>query len=324
MTTIQDIEDLGKPRVIIEFSRRNDVPANEPYMKMAFQAIRDGHIDYFHPYYTRPTITELTEERKAKIPLLHRSMKPNEVYAINWMSKDFKYWIKNFNEDQNPFLKYKHHFQFAINSEFPHSRLEPGLEVTLEERFEQLNWLVNFVTENQHTDPNHSITIDIFPILRYTDLRTGKTLDNLSHVPRLFQELKNLGINRVHIGFLEPHKKIAKREQHHQIKLIELDTEARKQLLIERIFPWSDRYGIRLEACTARDVIDNERVHLAGCVSLSDIKHIGNGKIRSKKMSGKSGTGNRKCICQATVDVGSYYPACKHGCVYCYANCKKL
>jgi len=318
-----DIEDLGSPRVIIEFSRRNDVPGNVEYMTTALQALRDGQISYFHPFHTRPAITELTEERKAKIPLLHRSMKPNEVYCINWMSKDFQHWIRFFEQEPDTFTRYRHHFQFAINSEFPNSRLEPGLEVTLEQRFEQLEWLVKFVTENQHKDPNHSITVDIFPMLRYTDLRTGETLDNLGHVRRLFRKLRKLGLTRVHIGFLEPHKKIAKREKHHQIKLIELDTEARKELLRERVFPWSKRYGIRLEVCTARDVLDNENVFLAGCVSLSDIRHIGVGKIIRKRMSGKGGTGSRACICQQTVDVGSYYPACKHGCVYCYANCKK-
>lgn len=333
---IQDIEDLGNKtctgkvtvrrgrqtkKIIIEFSRRNDVPAND--MEFAFQALLTGHARYRNPFYKYLSEDQLTEKAWVKV-----DFKPDDVFCVSWLSKDYKQFLEYYNDpEKRPvFDQYRHHFQFAFNSEHPHSRLEPGLEATLDERLDQLAQLCE-IGKKQHQDVNLSVRVNFVPILTYKDLKTGKVYINSSHFPKLCEEVKKLGINEINISFLEPHRKVVTRTKKGGIRLFDMNRTQKMWVLERYIFPYSRKHGITLHACVAnkenRDFIDGKNVSQETCLSYNRIKKIGKGELKPKGQSGKGGVNARKCSCQETRDLGSYNPPCKHGCVYCYANSKQ-
>lgn len=317
---LDDIEDLAKPRKVIEMSRRNDIPAQ--HMEYAYHALKTGSSTYKNPFYRNVPVDELPKEAWVKV-----EFKPDDVFCISWLSKDYSEWLKFYEDpEKRPhFDKYKHHFQFAFNSEHPHSRLEPGLERTLPERLEQLKKLVE-IAKKQNPDPNLSVRVNFVPILVYKDLTTDELFVNTSHVPTLFEEVKKMGINEVHISFLEPHAKVTRRTREAGIFLYDMNRAQKMWILEKYIFPYSRKFNIKLHACVAnkenRDFIDEVNVSKETCFSYNRIKKIGKGTLRAKRMQGKDGINKRECSCQHTTDIGSYDPVCKHGCVYCYANSK--
>ena len=109
---------------IISCSRRTDIPAF--LMDWVIQQITIGYVDVVNPF-NRKQISRI-------------SLRPEDVKCWVWWSKNFKDWIKKFNQNKNLFKKYKgHSFQFTINSP---SELERNINVSLKERFNQLKWLI--------------------------------------------------------------------------------------------------------------------------------------------------------------------------------------
>jgi len=110
---------------IISCSRRTDVPAF--LMNWVLERINEGFVDVVNPF-NRNQVSRV-------------SLSPEDVKCWVWWSKDFKEWIKTYEKNKQIFESYKgHYFQFTINSP---SELEQNLDVSLEERFDQLKWLID-------------------------------------------------------------------------------------------------------------------------------------------------------------------------------------
>ena len=109
---------------IISCSRRTDIPAF--LMDWVLEKIQVGYVDVVNPF-NRKQVSRI-------------SLKNKDVKCWVWWSKNFKDWISMYEKHPQVFKSYKgHYFQFTINSP---SELEQNLKVSLEERFSQLNWLI--------------------------------------------------------------------------------------------------------------------------------------------------------------------------------------
>ena len=109
---------------IISCSRRTDIPAF--LMDWVLERIKEGYVDVVNPF-NRKQVSRV-------------SLSPKDVKCFVWWSKNFREWIKTYIENKNLFDSYKgHSFQFTINSP---SELENNINVSLDERFEQIEWLI--------------------------------------------------------------------------------------------------------------------------------------------------------------------------------------
>jgi len=127
---------------IISCSRRTDIPAF--LMDWVLDRIRAGYVDVVNPF-NRTQVSRI-------------SLKNEHVKCWVWWSKNFKNWIEIYENHPQVFKSYKgHYFQFTINSP---SELEQNLNISLEERFSQLEWLI-------HQFGTNAISFRFDPIILY-------------------------------------------------------------------------------------------------------------------------------------------------------------
>lgn len=318
-TDIEDLVPSGRSQIVVEFSRRTDYPAFG--MNKIVEALENQTITYRNPM---PMFSKSTNPKA----FCTVDLDPSTVFAISWFSKDYSEFLKAYHDQPELFKKYKHHFCFTINAFEKHSRLEPGLRTDLRDRLRQLESLVEIALE-QDEDPNNSIQVRYDPIVVYDDLKSDeKNLDNCTHLDYLFPKMNQLGLTRLHFSFLQlsPWPKIAKRAlKYHSIRLFELTTSQKKEFLTTRVLLLASKYNIRLETCSAPDLMNwRDDVKMGACVPRSSIEAIGHPSFRlsTKKRQNTNKKVNSEdcyCTCVNTRDVGYYDPKCKHGCVYCFA-----
>ena len=254
---------------------------------------------------------------------------PQSVAAISWWSKDFKNLIEAWQQEARAALlnQYKHHFSFAINGP-DHSILEPGVTATLAERVEQLRWLVDKCRELGQ-DPDASILVKVDPISVYAVApNTTELLDNLDHVPTLAEYMKAFGLSRLHISFTQfsfPMVKSRLRKMASLVTIHEQSPTEQRALLESKVFPYTQRYGIKVQTCSAMDTVGfyrgqkSDLIVQGACVGWRDIRSITGGATdMAFARSGSAST--RFCTCYPHRDVGDKSKGCSHGCRYCFSN----
>lgn len=253
--------DKAKP--VLSFTRRTDGVANKAMLDSFLTGLRAGTITYAHPRFAL---------NRGNTKVCSYPVSPESVAAISWWSKDFANLVEAWPENAQVLNKYAHHFSFAINGP-DHSILEPGLVSTLEQRMEQLRWLVDKCVELGQ-DPNASILVKVDPINVYTVEPDPRELDTLDHVPRLCEYLRALGLSRIHISFTQFFPataarldKIAKpggvhiKELSPKASALELDevVAAQRELLERKFIPYAEANGIKLQTCTAMLLVEYYR-----------------------------------------------------------------
>ena len=98
------------------------------------------------------------------------SLNPKDVLCWVWWSKNYEKWIETYKANRSLFDSYKaHYFQFTINSP---SELEGGVDISLEDRFKQIEFLIN-----NFGVPAMNFRFD--PIVIYKKPGSSKKLSNL-------------------------------------------------------------------------------------------------------------------------------------------------
>lgn len=313
-----DIEDLvnSKTASVVDVSRRNDVIANSTQFENFLLALEAGTVSYPNPF--------LFRGRGGATPpppsvMVTTSLTPSSVQCLSLWSKDFGNFIRAYYSDRWSTLlrKYTYHFNFTVNSSTAHSRIEPGMESTLQDRLEQLDALVAIAKE-QHPDPNVSIGVRCDPIVVYDDLVSGVRVQEIDHFGALLARMEQHGLRVLHISFVSlAWKKIARREKAAGIKFVQFTLAEKEAFIRTNLAPLATQHGVRIGSCA--EVPIQGLVEQDGCVSWDNISEIaqypGTLKTRRNAMSEKLFA----CHCVVTRDIGTYYPACKHGCLYCYA-----
>jgi hypothetical protein len=294
---------------VVCVSRRTDVPGDPVKLGKFLAALAgDGRVEYGHPMFGSSHAVAFVVD-------------PVATAAISWWSKDYRHLIAAWTPS---LARYHHHFSFTITGP-ERSVLEPGVVSTIPERLAQLGWLVAKCRELGQ-DPDRSIMVHLDPIVAFRLPGETAVRDNLDHVPALFAAMRTLGLSRVHISFYQPlvRARAHVRRAAARVCVVEdLGHAGERELYERRVRPHLG--GIRVQTCTAIWLASVEgfaEVARGACVGWEDVKSITGGLTGERYRSQRDGGGEstRGCTCYPLRDVGDKWPACKHGCVYCFSN----
>ena len=277
---------------IISCSRRTDIPAF--LMDWVIDRIQIGYVDVINPFNRKQVSRD--------------SLKSEYVRCWVWWSKNFKAWIKTYEKNKQIFKSYKgHYFQFTINSP---SELEQNLKISLEERFSQLDWLINEFGSN-------AISFRFDPIILYKRKDEKRIRSNLYKFEYIIDKVSALGLKEMIFSFATIYSKVNNRLQ--KRGFIPLDPPlTKKKEILNKLLKICNKYEMQMRACCQPDLLEINGIEQAHCVDANKIE-----QIIGEKISKVKDTGQRKgCGCFKSKDIGGYTGIfrCKHNCAYCYAS----
>jgi len=277
---------------IISCSRRTDIPAF--LMDWVMEKIHNGYVDVINPF-NRTQVTRV-------------SLSPEDVKCWVWWSKNFKEWINTYKANTQIFRSYKgHYFQFTINSP---SHLEQNLKISLEERFSQLDWLINEFGSN-------AISFRFDPIILYKRKDEKRIRSNLEKFEYIIEKVSALGLKELIFSFATIYSKVNNRLQKRGFIPVDPPINKKKEIL-NSLLEICDKYNMQMEACCQPDLINTAGIKQAHCIDADKIEKLIGEKIQKIK-----DTGQRKgCGCSKSKDIGGYTGIfrCRHNCGYCYAS----
>lgn len=281
---------------IISCSRRTDIPAF--LMDWVLDKIQVGYVDVVNPF-NRKQVSRISLDNK-------------DVKCWVWWSKNFENWIKTYEKSPKIFKSYKgHYFQFTINSS---SELEQNITISLEERFSQLEWLINEFGLN-------AISFRFDPIILYKSKEEKTIKSNLDKFEYIIENVSTLGLKEMIFSFATIYPKVNNRMQ--KRGLIPVDPPlAKKKEILKVLLEICEKYKIQMKACCQADLLDTKGITQAHCIDSNKIERIIGEEIQKIK-----DTGQRKgCGCFKSKDIGGYSGIfrCRHNCAYCYASPAKI
>ncbi|MGQ4875643.1 MAG: DUF1848 family protein [Promethearchaeia archaeon] len=280
---------------IISCSRRTDIPAF--HMDWVLNRINDGFVDVVNPFNIKQV---------SRI-----SLKPEDVKCWVWWSKNFDPWIEVYNKNKCVFRQFKgHFFQFTINSP---SELEPNLKISLNQRLEQLKWLIKEFGLN-------AISYRFDPIVIYRKKGENKIKSNLSKFEYIIENIASLGLKEMIFSFATLYSKVIKRMNRRGFIPINLTFEEKRKILL-KLKKICDNYDIKMKACCQPDLLEIEGIEQAHCIDAYKIEKLIGESIKKERDKGQ----REHCGCYKSRDIGNYSGIfrCKHNCAYCYANPSK-
>jgi len=281
-----------KKSAIISCSRRTDIPAF--LMNWVIKKIDDGFVDVVNPY---------NKNQISKV-----SLSPRDVKCWVWWSKDFSLFIKCYQKHRDLFTQYKgHYFQFTINSP---SDLEPNLRVTLQQRIDQLKWLVKefgVLAVNYRFDP----------IILYHKKNSNEIKSNLNKFEEIISQISEIGIEEMIFSFATIYSKVDRRMRSRGYIPINPSFEKKKEIIL-KLLDICGKYNVSLQACCQPDLLKISGIQQAHCIDANKIEKIVGESIKKEKDTGQ----REACGCYKSKDIGGYNGIfkCKHNCSYCYAN----
>jgi hypothetical protein len=277
---------------IISCSRRTDIPAF--LMDWVIHQIKVGYVDVVNPF-NRNQISRV-------------SLKPEDVKCWVWWSKNFEDWIKKFTEQENVFKKFKGHtFQFTINSP---SELENNVKISLDERFQQLEWLINEFGLR-------AVNFRFDPIIIYKKNSSTQIESNLDKFEYIIENVSALGIKEMIFSFATIYDKVKTRMKARGYTPIDPPFEKKIEILNNMMYICA-KNNIKMKACCQPEFHDIEGVEQAHCIDAFKIeKIVGENIPKIRDMGQRKG-----CGCFKSKDIGGYSGIfrCKHNCAYCYAS----
>jgi hypothetical protein len=277
---------------IISASRRTDIPTF--LMDWVIKKIKMGFVDVTNPF-----------NRKQ---IYRVSLKPIDVKCWVWWSKNFERWIEVFNENKKLFGMYKgHSFQFTINSP---SELEHNVNISLENRFNQLKWLIKefgLLAVNFRFDP----------VILYKRHNSDKIRSNLDKFEYIIENVSALGLKEMIFSFATIYEKVKNRMHARGYTPIDPPFK-RKREILNKMIEICTKNDIKMKACCQPDLLKIEGIEQAHCIDAYKVE-----KIIGEPIPKIKDTGQRKsCGCFKSKDIGGYSGIfrCKHNCDYCYAS----
>jgi DNA repair photolyase len=263
-------------------------------MDWVLERMEEGYVDVVNPF-NRKQVNRI-------------SLNPTDVKCFVWWSKNFEEWIKTFETHKDLFNSYKgHSFQFTINSP---SELEKNIKISLNKRFNQLEWLIE----------NFGITAVNYrydPIIFYKDKGSNQIKNNLGKFRSIIERVAKLGLKEVIFSFATIYPKVNNRMNMRGYTPINL-TIKKKIEILEKLMNISQNYHLQMKACCQPDLLEIPGIDQAHCIDAYKIEEIVGENIPKQK-----DTGQRKdCGCFKSRDIGGYSGIfrCRHNCDYCYAS----
>lgn len=277
---------------IISCSRRTDIPAF--LMDWVLEKINQGYVDVVNPF-NRQQVSRV-------------SLSPEYVKCWVWWSKDFNKWIEFYEEHSEIFNSYMgHYFQFTINSP---SELETNLKVSLEDRFEQFQWLVNNFGVG-------AVSFRYDPIIFYKSKGSEEVKHNLQQFGLIIEKIAGLGVKEMIFSFATLYSKVKKRMNSRGHIPLDISISKKKEIIL-KLKSECDKYKMTMKACCQPDLLEVDGIEQAHCIDSVILGNLINEQLLKVK-----DTGQRKdCGCYKSKDIGGYTGIfkCAHDCEYCYAS----
>jgi hypothetical protein len=268
----------------ISASRRCDLPRFG--CEQFFAAWKSGSITYDGGYGRSYTV----------------SLKPLDVLGYIFWSKDYSHFIKH---ADLPALLARNNavFHYTIN-DCP--ELEPNLP-PVDQRLEALAALCGLVGPER-------VLWRYDPICQYID-HDGRVRSNYPPFFRLIERMAGLGLKRCYFSFMTSYSKLRRRPA----RFLPF-TDAEKQEIAAAMLSAGQTCGVQLYNCCNPEVVDRvPGILSAQCIDDRLLDATDRFGVHVPLVPKPTRTG---CGCYESRDIGSYYPACPHGCFYCYANPK--
>jgi len=225
-----------------------------------------------------------------------------------WWSKNFSNWIESYENNQEIFDSFKGHvFQFTINSP---SELEKNIIISLEDRFEQIKWLID-----KFGIPSINYRFD--PIIFYKTKGSEDIKNNLDKFDYIIHNIAKQGVKEMTFSFATIYSKVRNRMNSRGFMPIDLKSEQKATILTPLIKICEDN-RIQMKACCQADLLSIKGIAQAHCIDAVKIE-----KLIGESIPKKRDTGQRKeCGCYKSKDIGGYTGIfrCNHNCDYCYAS----
>jgi len=263
-------------------------------MDWVVSRIQTGYVDVVNPF-NRTQVSRI-------------SLKNDDVKCWVWWSKNFKNWIDIYENHPHLFKSYKgHYFQFTINSP---SELEQNLKISLEERFSQLEWLIEEFGSK-------AISFRFDPIILYKKMGENSVKSNLDKFEYIIETVSSLGLKEMIFSFATIYSKVNNRMRKRGYIPIDPPSTKKKEIL-ERLLAICHKYEIEMEACCQPDLIKAIGIKQAHCIDANKIERLIEEKTQKVRDSGQ----RKGCGCFKSKDIGGYSGIfrCKHNCAYCYAS----
>lgn len=276
-----DEASRGKAQYI-SASRRSDLPRFAYHQ--FFRAWRKGEITYDGGWGRAYTV----------------SLRPEDVCGFIFWSKDFSAFIEH-----PDFAKLTATanavFHFTIN-DCPD--LEPGIP-PLERRLVTLEKLCDRVGPER-------VFWRFDPVCAYENRRGEVVLTDRGFY-ELLPRVTRLGVTRCFFSFMSDYAKLRSRP----VQFAEIDAEDRAAVA-SKMLNAARQEGIQLFNCCNREVPERvPGIRTAHCVDENILRETDRFGVHRPLAPRPTRVG---CGCHESRDVGSYTPACPHGCLYCYAN----
>ncbi|WDV45798.1 DUF1848 domain-containing protein [Clostridiaceae bacterium M8S5] len=245
---------------------------------------------------------------KDQYVLVRNPMNYNQVSRISLSKKDVEcivFWTKN----PYPLFKYidqlqdyNYYFQFSLTSY--DEEIERGLikKSKLVPVFKHLSNKIGREKVIWRYDPillSNKITIE----------------DHFNKFELLASKLAG-STNKCIISFLDVYPKIKQRLYSQNIR--QLNNNEMKEIA-ERFSKIANGYNLAIETCSEKIDLSQYDIKHSKCIDDDLIKKLFNFSGKVPKDSNQ----RLECGCIKSVDIGTYN-TCRNGCVYCYANHKKL
>lgn len=294
------VDNLTKPprlikSEIISCSRRTDIPAF--LMNWVVDRIKAGYVDVVNPF-NRKQVSRI-------------SLDPLDVKCWVWWSKDFRDWIEHFTQENSVLKRYKgHSFQFTINTP---SDLERNVKASLEERFDQLDWLIKefgLLAVNYRYDP----------IIFYRKKGSNTVVSNLNKFEYIIEHVSNLGIKEVIFSFATIYPKVRTRMLRRGFYPVTIPFK-KKEEIVTKILKICSKNNLILKACCQPELLNLNGIEQAHCIDARKIEKLLGETIEKLPDKGQ----RQDCGCYKSKDIGGYTGIfrCKHDCTYCYASPSK-
>lgn len=273
---------------VISCSRRTDIPSC--YYPWLQEALKNNKVELINTFNGKPYTVDLSKEN---------------VHSVVLWSKNYKNVIENPGLLEN----YNLYFQFTINgySKFLEPNIPPMEEAikqvkVLAEKYspEQINWRFDPIIISQHgenvpTNPSEKARLDVFE--------------------HLCKELKEFGISRCTISFVDSYGKVEARFKNKNFVMEEMN-HIGKIVFARKIVEIAKVYGIMVYSCAEQLLESVEGMNKGHCIDGELLESL----FGNRASHAKDGGQRTACGCTKSKDIGDYDKICRHGCLYCYAR----
>jgi len=266
----------------ISASRRCDLPRF--HYRRFFHAWKSGSITYDGGYGRTYTV----------------SLAPKDVLGYVFWSKDYAAFIRQ-PEFKELISRNNAVFHFTIN-DMP--ELEPHIP-PLKKRLDTLHALCDMAGPQR-------ILWRFDPICKYAQ-NDGTQVTTEQAFFDLLPRISRLGVTRCYFSFMSLYNKT----KHRPVVFLPFEENDKKRIA-SAMLAAASAYGLTLYNCCNEDVVRIvPGIQKAHCIDDAILRQTDRFGMHRPLRPGPTRTG---CGCFESRDIGSYSPACPHGCLYCYAN----